>query len=380
MILRSLRRLWVLSVIAVFGAAVAAWPADAEGPSPVEAFYLKKMPAKYASQEAYISGIADSGANTVLADLPLLPDGTPDTLGLSNLVYLVHRAKLKIFIILPVRALPHVVEAHPAWEDRSFDLAERSVKPSDKIDLFNDEAVAYLRDYVKTVSAYAVDGFLLGPDVLYSPGDGMGKSALKTAESAKGFSPSPKKMFLEVKDAPGTLKVNKEYEELFGKWQEMKRDRIRSVVEELRTASRAAGGSPRFGMPLPVTGTTMTSADLLAHYALDVTMMRNAGMDYFWSVIAYRDIMKQQNMPYRQAIELVGRSAFAAMNAVKDVRQCLVVIQASSADGVSLSTAEIEEVVGIVRKSGTAGIALQVTPLALPSPVLAKKLFRLPGE
>ena len=103
----------------------------------------------------------------------------PDKDYYPNIVYLAHQAGLRIYFILPVRNIPTVLADHPSWEDMRYDLQSGTTQPTGRLNLFNQEVVAYLSALFKDLASYSIDGILLGEDFYYSETEGMQSNALE---------------------------------------------------------------------------------------------------------------------------------------------------------------------------------------------------------
>lgn len=341
----------------------------------INGFHVRSLPASYDAQERFLSSLKGSGANTIILDLPMTAQATPDLNVIANAVYLVHQSGFRIYIIMPTRRSPQALEQHPDWEDQRYDLAERSLNRSGNLDLFQDEAVAYLAANGKMIAEYAVDGILLGDDFVYETGDGMGKAAVSVIEQKLHMKIVPKKLFVRI-DRKAEVAVVEEYGAGFWQWTEAKRDRLLETYDAIRTSARKVNPRIKIGVPVPVMRPVAVPSALLARYAFDSNAYRTINVDCYWTAIDYRDHKTQEHLSFSESVEFLSRSAYAAVTSVKDLSKMIVVLQASTAAGMALPLSEIEQTTGLVRRAGRTGIVYSITPATVPSAVLTRKMFR----
>lgn len=351
--------------------------ARAETASPlVNAFSVKKLPKNYIALEKFFLSLRNSGANTLIMDLPLTAEGFPDIAAVPNIVFLAHQSGIKLFVVLPTRTLPGPIDLHSDWEDRRYDIANDSYQGSGKLDLFDQAAVSYLAGIAKELAAFSVDAVILGDDFRYAPVDGMSRTASRFAAIKLDADIDPAKMYRKVVKGPEGPVVT-EYSELFVKWTRLKKDRLLSVYETIRTAARSANGNVRFGLAVPVDYPVREPADMLISYAFEMEAYRKQEADMFLAAIPYRDIQEARGMAYRQVTEMVSRIARSVLSESKNgTRVILVVPMTERLTAKSLRYSEIEEITGLLRAGGGTGIGYEIkadTPL---SKEFTNKLFK----
>ncbi len=340
----------------------------------MKAFYLRGVPTSYAGADGLFASLQDTGANTVMIELPLTPQGLPDVNTIPNVVYLAHKAGLKVAVILPARQLPGVLALHRDWEDVRYDLARGSTVRSGMLDLFRTDAVLYLAELVKKLVFYSVDVVLFGQDFAYGPGDGMSDVARARAKELIGESLQTKKMFSRPSRGAGGAPVE-EYGEQFWKWAEIKRDRLLQVYDILTAAGRSVKGTTMFGIAAPVILPVPLEREVLARYSYDMGAFQKRSVDYYWTRIETRAMKERGNLTNWQVTELVSRTASSTAATIKESQKRVVVLDAASLDGKLLPLSEIEEVSKLVSNSGKCGIAYCVAPDTVVPKAFMQKLF-----
>lgn len=346
-------------------------------PSPVvSAFYVKRLPDTYSAQEKFFASFRNTGINTLIMELPLTPDGYPDIDVVPNAVFLSHQAGIGLYVVLPTRTMPGPISDHDDWEDRKYDLNSDGYRRAGKLDLFNTAAVDYLASLARELASFSVDGLLLGTDLAYEPLEGMSRIAAKFASIKLDADIDPANMYKKLGKGPSGRFIQ-EYSDLFLKWAGLKRDRLVTVFDTIRTAARKANGSLRFGLAIPVVYPVTTPVEMLSLFAFDMDAYRRKDTDYFLASIEYRDLQEQLNLNYRQATELVTRVARSVFTAAKDGQKVIVVLPMTERlTGKYLRFSEIEEINGLIRNIGETGIGYVIKPDTELNPQFTSKLFK----
>jgi hypothetical protein len=345
----------------------------------VRAYYFKWMPSDYKKQELLVASLRDTGANTLILELPMNEQGYPDLRKIPNSVYLAHQAGLEIHIVLPTRQYPGILSRHGDWEDNRYALGSGTVQPTGKLDLFNRAAVEYLTSLAKEIASYSVDALLLGPDFYYAPTEGIGPAALEQTNIDLKWAPDPRTLFQKVRrGAEGT--IIEEYGEDYGKWTGFKRDRLLYVFDQIRKAGRSVKGGLKLGVPIPIVMPVTTADRIFTQFAYDINAFRKLNTDYYWTAIEYREIRTRLNVTSRQSMELLSRIANSAVTAVKMPDQVILALQATTDTGSVIPLFEMEEITGLVRSSGKTGIAYIMGPNAMVNRIFMKKIFNVQAQ
>ena len=340
----------------------------------IRAYYVKKMPPDYKKQEQFIASLKDTGANTVILELPMNEQEMPELVNVHNAVYLAHQAGMKIHIVLPTRKLAGILSQHSDWEDNQYDLGQGTVTSTGKLDLFNKAVVEYLTSLAKEIASYSVDGLLLGPDFHYSPVEGIGTAASEHAVTDLKWAPDPRLLFKKVRrgsEGP----IIEEYGEYYGRWTSFKRDRLLYVFDQIRKAGRSANAGLKIGVPIPLVVPVSTDDRIFNQFAYDMNAFRKLNCDYYWTAIDYRDIKRKQNLTYRQTMEQLSRRAYSAITTVKSPDQVILALQAITETGAMIPMFEMEEISVLVKNAGETGIAYIIGPEATISRTFMKKIF-----
>jgi hypothetical protein len=347
---------------------------DARQHAPANALYLLTLPADYKEFDELVMGFKESGADTLIIR-PVLDRGVVDRQALAKAVFFAHKAGLKLFVILPTRGMNFLLKEHPDWEDMRYDLQSGTIQPTGRLDLFNPYVVVYLSDFFRNIAEYSVDGILLDEDCYYSETEGMSAIALERYRQKYGSAFSASNAFGRVSGNSLGNHPPEEYGEAFWELAELKKNNLLLLMNNLIRSSRAKSKQVRFGIQLHVSGLFSKEKELLAWYSFDMTALRKLDLDFFWLPIPHRDIRVQQDLTYKQSIELVSRITQSSMSLLSTTQTILVGLQTASSPGKILPLSEIEEISGQVKKGGEAGIAFMLDPgTQLPSQ-LTKKIF-----
>lgn len=375
MIKNPIRRLLVTlftAVLALFAPQSDAGQTPAASP-PLNAFLVTSLPDTYDGIEKFFFTLRDGGANAVIVGSEK-PDVLPDRELLPNLVYLAHRADLKIFLILPIRMMPEVLNERPGWEDMRYDLASGTIQPTGKLDLFNPAVVSYLVDRYKDIASYVVDGILFGVDFYYSDTEGM--STLAQAEYKKRFDKALVlgRVLARVGSVENTECVL-EYGDGFSEWTTLKSERLVETVRQIMAGARTVNSGIQFGIPLHPLGLS-SPEESFTKYACDMKAFQSLKLDYYWIAILHRNIRTAQGLTsYRKSMEELARLAQAATTTVKEPCKLVIALQTSTGSKM-LPYSEIEEATAVTKKRGDMCIAYRVDPFAPLPASFTKKLFK----
>ena len=340
---------------------------------PLKAFLFKDIPVDQDAREKLFLSLKGRGANAVIIDTAGQSHLTDEDV-LPNLVFLVHKAQLKLFLMVPVRNLPSVVSEHRKWEDLRYDLTSGTTQPTGKLSLFHPDAVNYLAESIKKIASYSVDGILLGEDFFYGDTEGMTRDVLEAYKDKCNAALVPGKAIAKVgSSAEGPVCLA--YGEGFTEWAEMKRDQLVLVLQTLMDAARAENKQIEFGLPLHAPG-LVSPQEALSRYSYDVNAFKALNVDYFWITIPHRDIRARDNLGFKETMETLAQTAQAALTTVKDPYKTIIVLQTTYPSGRLLPYSEIEDVTALAKKDGKPSIAYMLSENGLLPKSLSKKLFR----
>ncbi len=344
------------------------------GVSAVHAFYLKTIPEGYDTLQTLIDSFKDSGADTLLVDMPFTENGDLDRILLPNMVFLAHRAGFRLFIIMPARAIPSLVERYPDWEDMEYRPDTGSFRQSGKLDLFNRDVVAHLSTLAGEAASFFIDGVLLADDFAYGPFEGMSRGALADAEGCVGAAVRPRSLYQHagVKDG---VSVVEERGELFHPWTECKRNKLLDVLDSVARSVKSSRDRVALGIAVPIVYPVANRNELLMQYALDMTEFKNRRVDYYWTVIHDGIGRSENRSSFRQFREIASRSAQSVISAVRDRDSSLIVILATTVGGKALNLSEIEEITGSLRSIGDISLGYELPADSMLPHIFTRNMF-----
>lgn len=345
-------------------------PGLADEKNSLKAFYVTELPRDYAVTEKLFATLRESGADTVMAG-PLAVTGPLTKNTLPHIVFLAHQAKLKLYIIMPMRTDPEALASHPGWEDTKYDLQSGALQPSGTLDLFNADVERYLSGVYRNVASFSVDGILFGNDTLYEDIEGMSRTASDAYRQRYKSDFDPGKAFARVDKADDFYRVV-EYGEGYQNYTQLKQARLAELVKKIISVSREVNKDVRFAVPLRFAGYE-NQIGSLPEYSRTVTAFGTADPDYYWVVLPHRE---QAGLNYRKGMEAAARTAKIVTTSVKIPSRVILVLPMTNPSGRLLAYTEIEEITEMVKKGGNLNIAYRLknsTEVPLP---LMRKLFK----
>lgn len=346
-------------------------PAVAGPAEKLRAFSVPDIPADDAKALRFFSSLRDAGADTVIVG-PLREKGQITKRRVPHIVFLAHRARLKIHFILPVRTDREALDSHPEWEDRRYDAASGTLQPSGTLNLFHPGVSRYLSDAVKSLASFFVDGIVLGDDLPYAEAEGFGEEMFEAYRRTYGSRFEPRRAFLPARRTGGEQKAG-EYGEDYGRFSRLRQERLAAFVNELRSAARSVNPDITMAVPVRFQGYRDPFA-ALAVYTREVKAFRAADPDFFWIAIPHRE---SEGLNYKEGMQALARSVTMISQAIPGSCRAVVFLPLINPAGRMLAPTEIEESADMARRGGDPCIVYQTRhDRALYHAVMQKLLRR----
>lgn len=113
---------------------------------------------------------------------------------LEKVTKVAHQAGLKIYVSMPVRNHPWLLQTHPPILDEVFDPINKKTVIIPKLDLINPEAFKYFRELLDALLALPVDGVVFEDDFTYAVHEGFSPMARLLYEHETGKILDPSKL------------------------------------------------------------------------------------------------------------------------------------------------------------------------------------------
>ncbi len=207
----------------------------------------------------------------------------------DQIVPLAHEHGLTVFGAVTLRRMGWL-EPPVGWADRTYDLQQRTLRPSQSLDLFHPGFQAYLASLLSDLAATGIDGVLFRADAPMGPLDGFSTHALTGFKQSFHIELDPAALFPSVSPGEGSdnsttssmapqVQPQEAYPPEFWRWTGWKaRERLR-VIGELRREMLRQASVIKFALELhPEAAYDPVAA--LVHYSEDVLEAKRAGFDY----------------------------------------------------------------------------------------------------
>jgi tetratricopeptide (TPR) repeat protein len=186
-----------------------------------------------------------------------------------------HGMGLRVLVEMPMLSAPWALTQSPEWADGNWDGESAAVKPSPRLDAFNEDAQYYLRGLLEDLAGTPSDGILLS-DLALRPEEGLSEKALAAYRNASGASANPADFFGAAAREGGARTV--ELREPYAPYAEFKAKRLSEIAGYM--ASSIKSTNPAMQVFIEVDGSALTSApEALAHLSQDAALFMRAGHD-----------------------------------------------------------------------------------------------------
>lgn len=336
----------------------------------LKAFFVSELPKDYDRTGKLFATLRDAGADTVMAG-PLAVTGTLTKNTLPHIVFLAHQARLKLYIILPMRADTEALISHPDWEDRKYDLQSGALQPSGTLDLFNPDVENYLLHFYQDIVSFSVDGVLLGDDTLYEDCEGMSGAIYDTYRKQYKSNFDPGRAFARIEKVDDSYRVTG-YGEGYQNYALMKQSRVAEIVKKIISTSRKVNRDVRFAVPLRFAGYE-NQISLLPEYSRAVNAFGIADPDYYWITLPHRELA---GLNYQKGMEAVARTSKIISTSIEVPSRGILVIPMTDPSGRLRAYTEIEEITEMAKRGGNLNVAYRLKNSTEVPVHLMRKLFK----
>lgn len=231
--------------------------------------------------DPWVQALGQGGVTTVLVEggTVMLRDG------LSHLVPIAHRHGLSVFAAITLRRMTRG-DPQSDWADRSYDPAQRQVRPSPYADLFHPAFQDYLVGFLTDLAGTGVDGVLFRADAPLGPTEGFSASGLRGFERDFQLRLDPDQLFpRSPRAAPATQPretqaQEKSYPPEFWRWAGWKARESLKIMDRLRGAMRKKSPGLRFALEVHPEAVT-DPVEALAQYGEDLLEAKHSRFDFY---------------------------------------------------------------------------------------------------
>ncbi|MFQ5579291.1 MAG: family 10 glycosylhydrolase [Nitrospiria bacterium] len=187
---------------------------------------------------------------------------------LLDWVEMAHLSGLRVLAKLPLREIPALSDRRPRWRDLRYEREERSLRPTNKLDIFNEDVSRVLFQLYRRLAKYPVDGIYVG-DISYGIDEGWTPHALDRYQDLFLERPVPFRMIgdpaqiSDIKETPPSG-------EQFWHWVGWRSRYINRLLRDLQSEVKSVRPEIQFGIAVPhyilvnpLKGLSETSLDFL---------------------------------------------------------------------------------------------------------------------
>ncbi|MFQ6083975.1 MAG: poly-beta-1,6-N-acetyl-D-glucosamine N-deacetylase PgaB [Candidatus Aminicenantia bacterium] len=204
-----------------------------------------------------------------------------------------HRQGLKVWAWMTTRNCRWKMKDE--WLEKKYNFATKRIEPGKGLDIFNPEAVNYLKLLYQDLARTGVDGILIQDDLILRHNVGFGRYIQEKFKEKYGIDLSP---FILYK--------GRKYLPYFWKWIELKTDQLIEVVESLSRAVREVNSSVFLGLNIYYE-TLLSPKNGLAWYSQDIDKLALSSIDYLFFMIYHRQIKQELVNSEQENLAIFGK-------------------------------------------------------------------------
>ena len=299
----------------------------------------------------FVSDPKLSGVYFKTAHAPVIEDV------LGKITEIAHKYDLRIFAWMTTRYADYGVEGEEDLRCKAYYFRFRSIGSCQGLDLFNEEAVAYLEKIYQDLSAYPIDGVLFQDDLVLRHNEGFGEAAqrLYLKEHDKVFTSD--RLYADAYPlANGKYRVR--YSKDFWEWSSWKNERLLRVAKRLMRVVKKNNPDVKFAINLMYESIS-NPRGALAWLSQSLDEALKADFDLYAFMVYHRQIQNELDIPYSDAIKFVTMMTKEAKKKINPSDKVIMKIQIVDWNtSAVLPPEEIDDVVEGILKEGEISIAL----------------------
>ncbi len=241
---------------------------------------------------------------------------------LGNVTAIAHKHGIKVFAWMTTRHA--VYSANPDLLDHEYSLSEKKYKVTQKLDLFNDEAVWTLQQLYADLAKYPIDGVLIQDDFVIRHMEAFGTEAKVEYLNKFGKLVDARVMYSDIELKPNGRVKRIVYSDEFWKFQQWKNERLIFVADELIKTLREANAKLEIALNVSYE-IFHKPKNAMAWYAHDAKLAKR--FDYVAVMTYQNQMMKELGIDLNEAGVLITANTENAINVMGDPDRVIMKIQ-----------------------------------------------------
>ncbi len=245
---------------------------------------------------------------------------------LGQLTDISHRNELDLFAWITTRDSDFNSDGNVEHRVHRYNFETKKIEPARGLTVFHPDVVRRLEGIFRDLGRTPIDGILFQDDLILRHNEDFGPVASKAFLKEFRGSPHPDLFYVDpYKSEQGKYYVGA-YTHQFWAWADWKNRWLMNVAQRLMTAARSSNPKLEFGINLYYE-TALSSTNSLARFSQTLGRTQEKNFDYYAIMAYHRQTMRELNLNYQKAIDLMAEVAQRAARSVGDPSRVMMKVQ-----------------------------------------------------
>jgi hypothetical protein len=245
---------------------------------------------------------------------------------LGQLTDISHRNELDLFAWITTRDSNFNSDGNVEHRVHRYNFETKKIEPARGLTVFHPEVVRRLEGIFRDLGRTPIDGILFQDDLILRHNEDFGPVASKAFLKEFGGSPHPDLFYVDpYKSEQGKYYV-RAYTHQFWAWADWKNRWLMNVAQQLMTAARSSNPKLEFGINLYFE-TALSTPNSLAWFSQTLGRTQEKNFDYYAIMAYHRQTMRELNLNYQKAIDLMAEVAQRTARSVGDPSRVMMKVQ-----------------------------------------------------
>jgi tetratricopeptide (TPR) repeat protein len=245
---------------------------------------------------------------------------------LGKVAELVHRNGLEIFAWMTTRYANYGLDGRPEYRCKGYNFGTKKMEVARGFNLFHPEVLKRLEGLFRDLGRYPIDGILFQDDLILYHNEDFSTEANKSFLKEFGYLPHPDLFYIDPYKSDSGKYYAKAYTEHFKSWASWKNRWLMNVAQQLKEAAKESNSSLRFAINLYFEA-VLNEVNGVAWFSQTLSGAMENNFDYYAIMAYHRQAMKDRNMEFKEAIDLMAGVAKKAVKLLGDPSKVLMKIQ-----------------------------------------------------
>jgi biofilm PGA synthesis lipoprotein PgaB len=245
---------------------------------------------------------------------------------LGKVAEIVHRNGLEIFAWITTRYANYGLDGHPEYRCKSYNFETEKIEMARGFNLFHPDVLKRLAGLFRDLGRHPIDGILLQDDLILYHNEDFSKEANESFLKEFGYLPRPDLLYIDPYKSDSGKYYAKAYTERFKSWANWKNRWLMDVARQLKEAAKESNPNLKFAINLYFEA-VLNEVNGVAWFSQTLSGAMQNNFDYYAVMAYHRQAMKDRNMDFKEAIDLMAEVAKRAVKSIGDPSRVLMKVQ-----------------------------------------------------